>query len=92
MAETKSAKRRFAILGGGNLGQALARELIFTGARIDAGRAYEIGLVNRVVEDHQVLEGQGADGFLVPETRRGQLANDLPQLTHGVETVIAIAT
>lgn len=38
------------------VGQALARELIFTGARIPAQRAYEIGLVNRVVEDARVLD------------------------------------
>lgn len=38
------------------VGHALARELIFTGVRIPAQRAYEIGLVNRVVEDVQVLD------------------------------------
>ena len=38
------------------VGPALAKELIFTGAKIRADRAYEIGLVNRVVDDGTELE------------------------------------
>ncbi len=38
------------------IGPALAKEMIFTGDAIKADRALAIGLVNRVVEDDQVLE------------------------------------
>nr|WP_143404609.1 enoyl-CoA hydratase-related protein [Hornefia porci] len=38
------------------IGEALAKELIFTGDPIDADRALSIGLVNKVVDDDQVLE------------------------------------
>ena len=38
------------------IGEALAKELIFTGDPVDADRALAIGLVNRVVDDDQVLE------------------------------------
>ena len=34
----------------------MAKELALTGAPIDAARAYELGLVNRVVEDGQALD------------------------------------
>lgn len=38
------------------IGPALAMELIFSGEQISAGRALDIGLVNRVVPDEEVLE------------------------------------
>ena len=38
------------------IGEALAKELIFSGATIKSDRALAIGLVNRVVPDDQVLE------------------------------------
>ena len=38
------------------VGLGRARELLFTGGLIDAERALEIGLVNQLVEDDQVLE------------------------------------
>lgn len=37
------------------VGKALAKELIFTGDRISATKAYEIGLVNRVLADETLL-------------------------------------
>lgn len=38
------------------IGPAFAKELIFSGEQIGAARALEIGLVNRVVPDAEVLE------------------------------------
>ena len=38
------------------IGPALAKELIFTGRRIGADEARELGLVNRVVPDHELLD------------------------------------
>jgi 2-(1,2-epoxy-1,2-dihydrophenyl)acetyl-CoA isomerase len=38
------------------VGTALARELFFTGERIGAARCLELGLVNRVVPDEQLME------------------------------------
>jgi enoyl-CoA hydratase len=38
------------------VGQGIATELILTGDRIDAQRAYEVGLVNRVVAPAELLE------------------------------------
>lgn len=38
------------------VGEGIAKELLFTGDMIDADRAYEIGLVNRVVEPEALLD------------------------------------
>ncbi|MGB8954719.1 MAG: enoyl-CoA hydratase-related protein [Tumebacillaceae bacterium] len=38
------------------VGEGIAKELLFTGDMIDANRAYEIGLVNRVVEPEALLD------------------------------------
>jgi enoyl-CoA hydratase len=35
--------------------EGVARELVYTGRRLPAGRAYEIGLVNEVFDDHDAL-------------------------------------
>lgn len=45
------------------VGWPMARELIYTGRRIDASEAYRIGLVNRVVEPSQLL----SEAFKVAE-------------------------
>ena len=38
------------------VGKGIAKEILFTGEMINAERAYEIGLVNRMVESSEVLE------------------------------------
>ncbi len=38
------------------VGSGIAREMVFTGMRIDARRAYEIGLVNHVVPHEQLMD------------------------------------
>ena len=38
------------------VGPSIAKELILTGDRIDARRAYELGIVNRLVSDEKVME------------------------------------
>ena len=38
------------------VGKGIAKEILFTGEMINADRAYEIGLVNRVVDQSEVLE------------------------------------
>lgn len=38
------------------VGKGIAKEILFTGEMINAERAYEIGLVNRVVDSSEVLE------------------------------------
>ncbi len=38
------------------VGRMKAKELLFTGGNIDANKAYEIGLVNMVVEDDKLIE------------------------------------
>ena len=42
------------------VGRGVAKELALTGAPIDAARAYELGLVNRVVDDGGALEAASA--------------------------------
>ena len=54
------------------VGRGLATELILTGNRISAQRAYEIGLVNRVVPSNELLET--AKGFVRTIAGKGPLA------------------
>jgi enoyl-CoA hydratase/carnithine racemase len=68
--------------------RAVALEMLLTGATISAARAYEIGLINRVVPDTQVVDaaleiaGQieaAAPGAVSEALRLANLATDLPE-------------
>ena len=62
------------------IGKGLALEMVLTGGMIDAARAFEMGLVNHVVEPEQVLDKarELAAGIL----EKGPLA-----IRHGLEAV-----
>jgi enoyl-CoA hydratase len=57
------------------VGRGIALELILTGAPINAERAYQIGLVNRVVEPEELLEETKT--FLGSILKQGPIAVDL---------------
>ena len=60
------------------VGLAKAKELIFTGAIVDAEEAHRLGLVNRVVDDEAVLDE--AHGLARDIARQGRLAVRLAKL------------
>jgi enoyl-CoA hydratase len=77
VADTGSLQRLPAIIGPGH-----TAELALTGADIDAGRALEIGLVNRVLPDHASLMAATQD-------LARQIAANSPLVTRGIKQVLA---
>jgi enoyl-CoA hydratase len=65
------------------VGDAKARELLFTGDEVDAGRALEIGLVNHVVPPQEMLETAMA--------MAGRIASNSPAAVAALKEVINLA-
>ena len=63
------------------MSQGHTRELAFTGKDIDAARAAEIGLVNRVVDDREALD-EAAAGMA------REIAENAPLTVRGVKRVL----
>ncbi|MBU0970252.1 MAG: enoyl-CoA hydratase/isomerase family protein [Proteobacteria bacterium] len=88
---------RLAIIPGGGgtqrlpriIGVAKAKELIFTGRRVDATEALEIGLVNRVVPREKLLDACMEMAGMIAET--GPIAVEMAKyaIDKGIETDLA---
>jgi enoyl-CoA hydratase/carnithine racemase len=99
-AETASmglTETRLAIIPGGGgtqrlpriIGVAKAKELIFTGRRVDAKEALEIGLVNKVVPQENLMDACMEMAGMIAET--GPIAVEMAKyaIDKGIETDLA---
>ncbi len=85
---------RLAIIPGGGgtqrlprlVGRGKAKELIFTGRRVDAGEALDIGLVNKISPPEKLLEECGAMAAMICETGPIAIQQAKYAINYGLET------
>ena len=68
------------------IGKGKAKELIFTGRRIDAREALEIGLANKVCPPNQLLDQCGAMAAMICETGPVAIEQAKYAINYGLET------
>jgi enoyl-CoA hydratase/carnithine racemase len=68
------------------VGRGKAKELIFTGRRVDAGEALQIGLVNQVCPPDQLLDQARAMASMICETGPIAIQQAKYAINHGLET------
>jgi enoyl-CoA hydratase/carnithine racemase len=71
------------------VGRGRAKEMIFTGRRVDAAEAERIGLVNRVAAPHELLGECRKLAAMICETGPIAIEQAKYAINHGVETDIA---
>ena len=71
------------------VGRGRAKEMIFTGRRVDAAEAERIGLVNRVAAPHELLDECRKLAAMICETGPIAIEQAKYAINHGVETDIA---
>jgi enoyl-CoA hydratase/carnithine racemase len=71
------------------VGRGKAKELIFTGRRVDAEEALRIGLANQVCAPGDLLEACGQMAAMICETGPIAIEQAKYAINHGLETDIA---
>jgi enoyl-CoA hydratase/carnithine racemase len=68
------------------VGRGKAKELIFTGRRVDAGEALQIGLVNKVCEPGELVNECRSMAAMICETGPVAIEQAKYAINHGIET------